>query len=152
MSLLPFTAANDDFFSTALHNFLGASNGTVARSGGDNRDWTRGIMLDVKETESAFEVKADLPGLSKQDIKVQVNGDVLSLSVDKSAGKEEVKEENGVKYHRVERSSTFASRAIRMPETADLSNISARYQDGVLHLDVHKHKDKIPKHRQITIE
>ena len=58
----------------------------------------------------------------------------------------------GVKYHRQERSSTFASRSIRMPETADLGKIGARYQDGVLLLTVPKQADMTAKHRQIQIQ
>lgn len=44
----------------------------------------------------------------------------------------------GVKYHRSERSSLYVSRSIRMPDTADLSQIKAKYQDGTLHLDIPK--------------
>lgn len=155
MSLIPFSLFDDDdFFSTALRAFPGASSRAVAQSGGNQSQgaWTRGVPVDISETLTEFELKADIPGVNKEDIKLTVNGDVLSLSVEKSAGKEEDKEENGVKYHRLERSSTFARRSIRMPESADLSKISARYQDGVLRLNVHKHDDKTPKQRQIAIE
>lgn len=51
------------------------------------------------QTKTAFEVKADLPGVEKKDIKVNVEGDVLSISHEKAAKKEDKKEENGVKYH-----------------------------------------------------
>ncbi|KAK9806133.1 hypothetical protein WJX72_002796 [[Myrmecia] bisecta] len=153
MSLIPFSLFDDDdFFSTALRAFPGASSRAVAQSGGNQSVYTRGVPVDISETPTEFELKADIPGVNKEDIKLTVNGDVLSLSVEKTAGKEEDKEENGIKYHRVERSSTFARRSIRMPESADLSKIAARYQDGVLQLNVHKHEDKTPKQRQIAIE
>jgi HSP20 family protein len=48
----------------------------------------------------SWDITAEIPGVDKKDIKVQVDGDVLSLSVEKSAAKEDKKEENGVKYHR----------------------------------------------------
>ena len=51
------------------------------------------------QTKNAFEVKADLPGVDKKDIKVNVEGDVLTISHDRSAEKKEKKEENGIKYH-----------------------------------------------------
>jgi HSP20 family molecular chaperone IbpA len=54
----------------------------------------------LRQTPKAFEVKADLPGVDKKDVKVNVDGDVLSLSVEKATGSEEKKEEEGVKYHR----------------------------------------------------
>ena len=51
------------------------------------------------QTKTAFEVKADLPGVEKKDIKVNVEGDVLTISYERAAKKEDRKEENGVKYH-----------------------------------------------------
>ena len=51
------------------------------------------------QTKTAFEVKADLPGVEKKDIKVNIEGDVLSISHEKVAKKEDKKEENSVKYH-----------------------------------------------------
>ena len=51
------------------------------------------------QTKNAFEVKADLPGVDKKDIKVIVEGDVLAISHDRTAEKKEKKEENGIKYH-----------------------------------------------------
>ncbi len=56
--------------------------------------------MRLLQTPKAFEVKADLPGVEKKDIKVNVDGDVLSLAVEKSTGTEDNKEEEGVKYHR----------------------------------------------------
>ena len=62
------------------------------------------------QTKNAFEVKADLPGVDKKDIKVNVEGDVLTISHDRSAEKKEKKEENGIKYHvRSEPSACYAS-------------------------------------------
>ena len=55
--------------------------------------------LVAVQTKNAFEVKADLPGVDKKDIKVNVEGDVLTISHDRSAEKREKKEENGIKYH-----------------------------------------------------
>jgi HSP20 family protein len=51
------------------------------------------------QTKNAFEVKADLPGVEKKDIKVNVEGDVLTISHEHAARKEDKKEDNGVKYH-----------------------------------------------------
>lgn len=108
----------------------------------------RGIPLDVVETDKSFTVKADVPGVKKEDIKLNVDGDVLSLSVQKSESKEDKKEdENGkVKYHRTERSSAWVQRSLRLPESADLSKISAKYTDGVLHMEVPKSEEKTRSH------
>ena len=51
------------------------------------------------QTKNAFEVKADLPGVEKSDIKVNVDGDVLTISHEHAGKKEDKKEQNGVKYH-----------------------------------------------------
>jgi HSP20 family molecular chaperone IbpA len=70
-----------------------------------------------------------VPGVCLQDIKVTVDGDVLTLAVQKEAGTEEQKEEGGWKVHRVERSSSFARRSLRMPPNADLRNIKVHSPD-----------------------
>ena len=63
---------------------------------------SQALRLAVRsvQTDKAFQIEAELPGISKQDVKVSVDGDVLSLSVNKSTAKEDKKDENGVKYHR----------------------------------------------------
>lgn len=65
------------------------------------------LLFASLQTPKAFEVKADLPGVDKKDVKVNVDGDVLSLSVEKSAGTEEKKDEDGIKYHRYARSPAY---------------------------------------------
>ena len=68
------------------------------------------VLCISMQTPKTWEISADLPGTDKQDIKVQVDGDVLTLSVEKSAAKEDKKEESGVKYHRsVDAAHTHAS-------------------------------------------
>ena len=54
--------------------------------------------------------------------------------------------DHDVKLHRVERSTTFMKRSLRMPDSADLSKITARYQDGVLNLDIPKHEVPVAAH------
>lgn len=114
---------------------------------------SRAMAVDVKETENTYEVKADLPGISKPDINVSVDKHVLTISVESKGEKKEDKDEEGVKYHRVERHSSFVSRSLRMPTNADLDNIKAKFDNGVLTLDVPKKQtngDKAVK--RISIE
>lgn len=113
---------------------------------------TRGMPVDVMEKENGFEVKADIPGVKKEDIKVTVDKDVLRINVESSSEKSEEKEEEGRKWHRYERSSQFVGRALRMPEGADLDKIRARYENGVLMLDVPKKEMKKEEQtKRITI-
>lgn len=101
---------------------------------------TRQMPLDLKETDTSFELKADIPGVSKDNIKVTVDNDVLRINVEKEDEKKEEKEEGGAKWHRYERSSQFVGRALRMPENADLDKVKASYKNGVLVLDISKKK------------
>jgi HSP20 family protein len=108
------------------------------------------IALDVVEKPEAFEIKADLPGVKESNVKVTVDGDVLSLSVENQEERDDVKEENGVKVHRVERSINYVRRAIRLPESADTERIKADLNDGVLHVHIPK-AEKAEKQRRITV-
>jgi HSP20 family protein len=111
---------------------------------------TRSIHLDVRETDKAFMIDADIPGVDKKDIKVNVHGDMVNLKVERETGKDETKEEGGVKIHRSERSHQFVQRTVRLPETAEMEKIKASYKDGVLHLEVPKRPGQQPK--QISVE
>ncbi|PSC70304.1 kDa class I heat shock -like [Micractinium conductrix] len=110
--------------------------------GGAGQLATRGMPVDVVEKENAFDVKADIPGVKKEDIKVTVDKDVLRINVEQSQEKKDEGEEEGRKWHRYERSSSFVGRALRMPEAANLDGIKARYENGVLVLDVPKREMK----------
>jgi HSP20 family protein len=112
---------------------------------------TRGMPIDVKERDDGFEVKADIPGVTKEDIQVTVDKDVLRINVQQAQEKKEDKEEQGVKFHRYERSSQFVGRALRMPDNANLEQVRARYENGVLVLDVPKREQKKEESKRITI-
>ena len=60
--------------------------------------------------------------------------------------------EDGVKLHRIERTAGIMKRSVRLPDTADMSKITARYQDGVLNFSVPKHEAGEEQSRVITIE
>jgi HSP20 family protein len=139
------TVFSDDLFFPSIFDFdrqLGRpSSGVPAQ---------RGIAIDVVEKEKAIEVHADIPGVQKSDIKLNVEGDILTISVQKEEKKEEEKSNNGVKYHRSERSASYAKRALRFPETADLSSVKAKYENGTLCVEVPK-VEKKEHSRQITI-
>jgi HSP20 family protein len=114
----------------------------------DGTRWVRPIAMDVMEKEGNFELRADIPGVDKKDIKLNVEGDVLSISVEKEAGSDEDKEADNVKWHRVERAHSYYRRSLRMPDAADLSNIKAKYENGVLLLDI----PKAPKAQSRAVE
>ena len=69
---------------------------------------------------------------------VDSDNNTLTFGVEQQEEREDKGEESGVKYHRVERSSHFQRRAMRLPENADLSNVAAKYENGVLRMSVPK--------------
>lgn len=100
------------------------------------------------QDKDKFIVKADIPGVKKEDINVTTEGDVLSLSVESK--KESKEEDKSKKYHRYERTHTFVSRSVRLPQTADLSKVQATYENGVLNLQIPKQEEKSSS-RRITV-
>lgn len=106
--------------------------------------WTPSV--DISETEDELIVSADLPGLNKEDIKVNVQNNVLTFSGER---KQETKSE-GSNYHRLERSYGFFSRSFTLPATVKTDEIKAAYKDGVLRLTLPKAEEAKP--RQIAVD
>jgi HSP20 family protein len=105
------------------------------------------------QTDSAFEIKADVPGVQKEDVHVDVDGDTVRLQVEQSSARDEDKETPaGTVVHRSERSAAFASRALRFPPSADLGAMKARLEHGVLHVSVPKKKEEEAKKKRVTVE
>jgi len=96
----------------------------------------KNMHLDIIEQENNYQVKADLPGVRKEDIKVSLNDEtnVLTLSATKSDG---VNHDTDA-YKRRERDFGSVSRSIRLPENSNIEGIECDYQDGVLCLQVPK--------------
>ena len=84
--------------------------------------------LDISESPNCVEVKADLPGMKSDQIEVQLNGHLLTISGERKEEQEQ-KEQN---YHRVERRTGYFSRSVSLPCDVEEEGISARYEDGVL--------------------
>ncbi len=92
------------------------------------------IRIDVSENEQGFEVSADLPGLRKEDIKVSIDGNVVSLATEFKQEKSE-KDDNCLCRERV---SGQLSRSFTLPQDVDEAKAQARYDNGVLHLSLPK--------------
>ena len=101
--------------------------------------------VDLYEKDDHFIIKAELPGINKDDIKVDLKDRVLTLSGERSFDNE-VKEEN---YYRKERSYGKFQRAFTLPADVDSEKIKAEFKDGVLQIEVPKPQDK--KAKQVTI-
>ncbi|KAL5733127.1 hypothetical protein ACOSP7_032465 [Xanthoceras sorbifolium] len=106
------------------------------------------MRMDWKETPEAHVFKADLPGLKKEEVKVEVeDGNVLQISGERSKEQEEKND----KWHRVERSSGKFLRRFRLPDNAKADHIKASMENGVLTVCVPKQEEKKPEVKAIDI-
>ncbi|MFS7894533.1 putative small heat shock protein HSP20 [Helianthus anomalus] len=104
--------------------------------------------IDWKETPEAHVFKADLPGLKKEEVKVEVEeGRVLQISGERSRENEEKND----KWHRVERSSGKFLRRFRLPENAKMDQVKATMENGVLTVTVPKAEVRKPAVKAIDI-
>jgi HSP20 family protein len=101
--------------------------------------------VDLYEKDDHFMIKAELPGVDKKAIKIDLKDRLLTLSGERSYDNE-VKEEN---YYRRERSYGKFQRAFTLPADVDSDKISAEFKDGVLQIEVPKPEEKQAK--QVTI-
>ena len=109
---------------------------------------TRVPAVNITETPEAFNIELAAPGLQKSDFKINVDKNILSISVEK---KEEKTEDNKV-YSKKEFSYTSFSRSFTLPEVVDYSNIDANYQDGVLVIKIGKKEEAIIAKRLIEVK
>ncbi|KAB1227250.1 18.5 kDa class I heat shock protein [Morella rubra] len=104
--------------------------------------------IDWKETPEAHVFQADLPGLKKEEVKVEVEDDrVLQISGERNVEKEDKND----RWHRVERSSGKFLRRFRLPENAKMDRIKASIENGVLTVTVPKEEVKKPDVKAIEI-
>ena len=119
-------------FNTLYNSPTTARNGVVSR---------RFIpSMDLVETETHYVLKADLPGLSEEDVAIEVADNVLTVTGERKSETEEKKDG----FRRVERSFGSFRRALRLPEGVDADAISARFDKGVLEVSVPKPEQRKP--------
>ncbi|AZL54836.1 MULTISPECIES: Hsp20/alpha crystallin family protein [Aliarcobacter] len=98
-------------------------------------------VVNTREGEFAYHVDVDLPGVKKEDIKVDINKNILTISGERKT-KDEIKKED---YYKVETYFGKFSRSFTLPENADVENIEAKSDNGVLEVVIPKLKDDITK-------
>ena len=98
-------------------------------------------VVNTREGEFAYHVDVDLPGVKKEDIKVDINKNILTISGERKT-KDEIKKED---YYKVETYFGKFSRSFTLPENADIENIEAKSDNGVLEVVIPKLKDDITK-------
>ena len=104
--------------------------------------------VNISETETQFHIELAAPGLKKEDFKISLDKNVLSVSADKKT--ENVEE--GKKFSKREYSYNSFTRSFTLPEAADQSKIEAEYTDGVLKLYVTKKEEAKIQTREIAVK
>ncbi|KAJ3154352.1 hypothetical protein HDU89_008420 [Geranomyces variabilis] len=107
----------------------------------------RGPKIDFSETEKAYKIQADCPGLEKSDVKISVEDNMLTLEGERKSEHEEKTD----RVHVVERSFGHFRRSLRLPPDADIENCTATMDKGVLHLELPKNPAK-EQRKQIDIK
>lgn len=121
----------------------------MQRNDGDNNwiaqaEWAP--LVDISEDDGEYLIRADLPGVEKDQVKVTVENGVLLISGERSSEKEE----KNMKYHRIERSYGSFIRSFVLPDDADGTKVKADFKNGIL--KVHLPKDENAKPKSIEIK
>ena len=104
-------------------------------------------LVNTRESETAYYIDVDLPGVKKEDINIDIKENTLTISGERSI-KKEVKEED---YYKVETSFGKFQRMFTLPDNVDVENISASSKDGVLEIVIPK-KEKAQDIKKIEIK
>ena len=104
------------------------------------------FKVDISEDETGFHIDAELPGIAKESVTLNIEDDVLTISAERKLETEESKKN----YHRIERSSGSFSRSFNLGEMIDQENIAADLKNGVLHVTLPK-AVPVKKRKEISI-
>ena len=104
-------------------------------------------LVDITEDEKEYLIKAELPEMQKEDVKLRVENEILTISGERKFEKEVT----GKRHHRVERSYGTFMRSFSLPEDADGSKVSADYKDGVLKVHLLKSEKAKPKAIEVRV-
>ena len=144
--VVPYGRRNEPFLSLFFDpTFDGLMTG-MDKLGGKFEGIVSGIKSDIKETETSYIVEAELPGYSKEDIKVELSDGILTIS----AGTKKESEETKDNFVRKERYVGNVSRCYSFDDV-DEDNVKAKYNNGILSIELVKIDKSLPK-KNINIE
>jgi len=142
----PFSGA-DEIFNRLMPAAFGRWPRLTLPANGDTKfEWAP--SADISETEKEFLVRAELPAVKKEDVKVTVDQGMLTIQGERKQDKEDKTE----KYHRVESFRGSFSRSFSLPENIDADAIRCESKDGVLVVHIPKVQAVAPKSKQIKVE
>lgn len=108
-------------------------------------DWMPSV--DISETDKEFVIKAEIPGVKKEDVKVTIENGMLTIKGERKMEKEE----KGKKFHRVERSYGSFVRSFRIPDGVDESKVKAEFKDGMMNVALPKSEKAKSKALEIPV-
>lgn len=130
------TRDHDDFIGSIFDSFLGVTGERGSTVANKLSGWSGDIKVDSSETDSEFLISADLPGVSKEDIKVSLSADRM-LSIEAERKHERSGGEEG-RNHWQERTFGRIHRSFRLPRNVDPDNCACQFENGVLNVRVGK--------------
>jgi len=136
-----------DELESRLATMLGTREATASgeREAMTVAEWSP--LVDITEDEKGYHIKAELPEMKKEDVRLTVENDILAISGERKFEKED----KGKKYHRIERAYGSFVRSFSLPDDADGSKVSADYKDGVLQVHLPKSAKATPRAIEIKV-
>lgn len=133
--------------SDRLNRMFGRSNllGDMTRETLASSDWSPAV--DVVETGEEFLVKAELPEVRKEDVKVSIENGVLRIAGERKQDKEE----KNKRYHRIERFHGSFMRSFTLPDSVDDAKLAAEFKEGVLTVHLPKMAQSKPRTTEVKI-
>ena len=110
-------------------------------------DWAP--VVDIKETDGEYVIKAELPEVNKEDVKVSLNDGVLVIQGERTMEKEEGEVKG--KYHRIERAYGSFARSFSLPDDVEASKIIAEHKEGMLYVHLPKHAEPPAKSIEVKV-
>ena len=129
----------DELFHNRLASVLGGE-------GLESATWSP--VVDIEETKNGYVIRAELPGLDKDQVKVVVEDGILTLSGERNLERTV----EGKTFHRVERSHGTFSRSFTLPEAVNSESVEAKFKDGLLEIHVEKLEELLPKAIEVRVE
>jgi HSP20 family protein len=141
----PFRELED--MSARLTRLLGQPEAREAADNGGLSLAAWAPAIDVQETDAEYLIKADLPDVKKDDVKVQIQDGFLSVTGERK----QEKEEKGKRFHRVERAYGRFERRLSLPTEVDPNKVAAEFKDGVLQVHLPKSPAAKPQTIAVTV-
>lgn len=140
MSIIRYNSTLNDFVPTTFSNLIDRFfNESLSRQGGSAYSFVP--RVDIVENDKAFELHVAVPGMNKEDFKIDLNDNYLTVSGERKFSREQ----NENNFHSIETQYGSFSRSFALPENVDASKINAKYNNGILEITVPKDEKKALK-------